>query len=99
MQSLLFLKPADDKPVDRIVNIDLLATAHPNPTEPEKWTDVIVGMANVTIHMPFADFIAKVQELIAQNYKHSVDASLYWQQKRTDDMRDVLSAALKDFHH
>ena len=42
--------------LSRIFNLDLLAMAAPSPENPE-WTFVVCGIANITIHMPFADFL------------------------------------------
>lgn len=94
MQSLMFLKSTDDGPIDRIINIDLISTAYPNPDG--EGTIVIVGNASISMGMPFAEFVKKIEFLIAENYRIGTESSLKWHEKRMADAEKTLKNTLKD---
>jgi hypothetical protein len=93
MQSLLFLNSPESGEIDRIINIDLLSTACVHNENPE-WTRLICGFSDITIHIKLADFVEKVKELVAANYKVSLQNSAYWHEKRMQDMQTVMGKVL-----
>ena len=95
MQSLLILKPRDDADPDRIINIDLMSTACVSSTNSE-WTQVICGYADITLHIPFSEFLKQVQHLIAENYRVSAETSVQWHKKRMADMEAAMKAAINE---
>lgn len=96
MQSLLFLKPADDAEIDRVINIDLMSTAYANP---EGGTIAICGNAEIRMSLPFPEFVKKVEFLIAENYRTAHESSIKWHQKRMDDLESVMKDVMKDHTH
>ena len=90
MQNILFLKSKDEGPVDRIINLDLLATAFPNPKG--EGTVLIVQGAEITMGMAFDKFLGFVQHHISENYRISNEASAFWHKKRMDDTAEILKA-------
>jgi hypothetical protein len=68
MQSLLFLRPSDDAPISRIINIDRMDHASADPNNPE-CTLVNVGLTAVTLQMPFSKFLENVEDLLKDNYR------------------------------
>lgn len=93
MQSMLFLQHPDTGELDRVINISLLSTACPHNENPE-WTRAHCGWSDVTIHMKFSEFAAKVQELIAQNYKASVEGAAFWHNKRQKDTEEMMERVM-----
>ena len=97
MQSILFLRPSEDKEPDRIINIDLLSSASIHPENPE-WTRAFVGNCEITMHMTFAQFTEKVQALIAENYRVSNESYVMWHNKRMADQEEMMKSVLGELH-
>jgi hypothetical protein len=91
MQRMLFLKPKEDEPIDRIINLDHLATAY---RAEDGSTMLIVEGAHISMGMKFEDFLAKVQELIAANYRDSAERSAFWERSRMENLKHVISEAM-----
>jgi hypothetical protein len=96
MQSMLFLRSTDDGPIDRIINIDLLSTAAPHADNPE-WTRLQSGLSDITLHMPFAQFLKQVEHLIAENYRVGTETSARWHKKRMEDSEEMMKSVMKDY--
>jgi hypothetical protein len=97
MQSLLLLRNPETNEVDRIINIDLMSTAYVH-SENAEWTRVICGLADITIHMKFSDFLKSVETLVAQNYKSSLESAAFWHEKRLKDQGTMMEDVLKNIH-
>lgn len=93
MQSIMFLKPSDDKPIDRLVNLDHLASAY---RADDGSTVLIVLGAQITMGMKFEDFLEKVQALIAENYRISNESAAAWHNKRMKDTEEVLKEVMRN---
>ena len=96
MQNIMFLHPREGEPIDRLINLDHLATAWRHPEDGT--TRLIVEGTHITMGMQFTDFLAKVQELIAENYRVSNENAARWHVKRMQDTEDVMSRVMKDAH-
>lgn len=95
MQSILFLRLTDDGPIDRLINIDLLSTAGPN--KETGGTIAVVGNTEIRMGLPFDKFTELVQKLIGDNYKASLERSVYWEEKRKKDSEDMLNRVMGKF--
>ena len=94
--NLFFLSSKEDGPTDRIFNLDLLAMAAPSPENPE-WTFVVCGIANITIHIPFADFLSKMENHIADKYRVEMENSAKWHNKRVVDSEQTMRSVMAEF--
>lgn len=98
-QNFLFLKPSENEPIDRIINLDLMSSAfkNPDPNAKEK-TIVWVGTGEIKMGMPFDEFLIHVQRLIAENYKLGHDYSLARENERMVALGKVMSDVMKCDH-
>jgi hypothetical protein len=94
MQSIMFLKSTEDGPVDRLINLDRLATAALDPDT--GGTIVIVSGAQIKIGIKFKDFLAQVEKLIAENYRISNKSYAVWHNKRQQDAEKTMRSVLSD---
>jgi hypothetical protein len=95
MQSILFLRPDKDSPIDRMINLDLLATAY---REEDGSTGLIVAGAQINMGMKFEDFLIEVEKLIAENHRISVESAAAWQHKRNKDLEAVIKSVMGSMH-
>lgn len=102
MQSIMFLKPPGGGPVDRLINLDLLASASDISSvegrEGETGTILIMQGATITMGMPFPEFLKQVEYLIAENYRISNETSAAWHNKRMADTGEMMKSVMEDIH-
>jgi len=100
MQSIMFIKSTEDGPIDRIVNLDLLSTAHDAGSEEghegEIGTVLLLQGARVNMGMKFSDFLSQVEKLIADNYRVAHESSAAWHKKRMEDTEAIMRSVMHE---
>ena len=97
MQTLLMLRPTDDEPINRIINIELMSTANVDPND-ENRTVVYCAGVEIKLGIPFEKFLKSVEHLVAENYRIGNETSIAWHKKRISDQEEMMKTVMKEFH-